>query len=33
MSEGDGDLSRRIDTHGEDELAQIASSYNNFAGK
>ncbi|CAN7466971.1 chemotaxis protein [Acidovorax sp. Leaf76] len=33
VGEGDGDLSRRIDTHGEDELAQIASSYNNFAGK
>ncbi|MBW8462930.1 methyl-accepting chemotaxis protein, partial [Acidovorax sp.] len=30
---GDGDLSRRIDTHGEDELAQIAASFNSFAGK
>ncbi|HTH09759.1 MAG TPA: methyl-accepting chemotaxis protein, partial [Acidovorax sp.] len=33
VGEGDGDLSRRIETHGEDELAQIASSFNNFAGK
>ena len=33
IGEGDGDLSRRIDTHGEDELAQIAASFNNFAGK
>ena len=30
---GDGDLSRRIDVHGEDELAQIAGSFNSFAGK
>ena len=30
---GDGDLSRRIDAHGEDELAQIAGSFNSFAGK
>jgi methyl-accepting chemotaxis protein len=33
VGEGDGDLSRRIDTHGEDELAQIAASFNNFASK
>ena len=33
VGEGDGDLSRRIDTHGEDELAQIAASFNNFVGK
>ncbi len=30
---GDGDLSCRIDAHGEDELAQIAGSFNSFAGK
>jgi len=30
---GDGDLSRRIDAHCEDELAQIAGSFNSFAGK
>ncbi|MFN7156531.1 MAG: methyl-accepting chemotaxis protein [Acidovorax sp.] len=30
---GDGDLSRRIDAQGEDELAQIAVSFNSFAGK
>ncbi|RYF32079.1 MAG: methyl-accepting chemotaxis protein [Comamonadaceae bacterium] len=33
VGEGDGDLSRRIDTHGQDELAQIASSFNNFTSK
>ncbi|MFN3376559.1 MAG: methyl-accepting chemotaxis protein [Burkholderiaceae bacterium] len=33
IGEGDGDLSRRIDAQGEDELAQIAHSFNNFAGK
>ncbi|BEP92467.1 methyl-accepting chemotaxis protein [Acidovorax sp. A79] len=33
VGEGSGDLSRRIDAHGADELAQIASSFNNFAGK
>jgi len=33
IGEGDGDLSRRIDAQGEDELAQIASSFNSFAGK
>ena len=33
IGEGDGDLSRRIDAQGEDELAQIATSFNNFAGK
>ncbi len=30
---GDGYLSRRIDAHGEDELAQIAGSFNSVAGK
>ena len=30
---GDGDLSRRIDEQGQDELAQIAASFNSFAGK
>ena len=30
---GDGDLSRRIDAQGQDELAQIADSFNSFAGK
>ena len=30
---GDGDLSRRIDAQGQDELAQIAASFNSFAGK
>jgi len=30
---GDGDLSRRIDAQGQDELAQIAESFNSFAGK
>ena len=30
---GGGDLSRRIDAQGEDELAQIAASFNSFAGK
>ena len=33
IGDGDGDLSRRIDAHGEDELAQISSSFNSFAGK
>ena len=33
IGEGDGDLSRRIDAHGEDELAHISTSFNNFAGK
>lgn len=33
VGEGDGDLSRRIDAHGEDELAQIASSFNAFVAK
>jgi len=33
IGEGDGDLSRRIDAHGEDELAQIAGSFNHFTGK
>ncbi len=33
IGEGDGDLSRRIDASGEDELAQIARSFNHFAAK
>ena len=33
IGEGDGDLSRRIDAQGADELAQIAASFNNFARK
>ena len=33
IGEGDGDLSRRIDAQGENELAQIAGSFNNFATK
>ncbi|QXL83276.1 methyl-accepting chemotaxis protein [Comamonas sp. NLF-1-9] len=33
IGEGDGDLSRRIDAQGVDELAQISASFNNFAGK
>ena len=33
IGEGGGDLSRRIDAQGEDELAQIAGSFNGFTGK
>ncbi len=33
IGEGDGDLSRRIDAQGNNELAQIAHSFNNFASK
>ncbi len=33
IGEGDGDLSRRIAADGEDELAQIARSFNTFAAK
>lgn len=33
IGEGDGDLSRRIDAHGDNELAQMAHSFNNFASK
>jgi len=33
VGEGDGDLSRRINAEGEDELAQIAQSFNAFAAK
>ncbi|HEX5783429.1 MAG TPA: methyl-accepting chemotaxis protein, partial [Burkholderiaceae bacterium] len=33
VGSADGDLSRRLDTHGEDELAQIAVSFNAFANK
>ena len=33
IGSGEGDLSRRIDAHGEDELAQIAEGFNSFASK
>lgn len=33
VGEGDGDLSRRIDASGEDELSQIAHSFNAFTSK
>lgn len=33
IASGDADLTRRIDTHGSDELAQIASAFNRFADK
>jgi methyl-accepting chemotaxis protein len=33
VGSGDGDLSRRIDTRGEDELAEIAASFNTFVDK
>ncbi len=33
IGEGDGDLTQRIDAQGDDELAQIARSFNNFATK
>ncbi|MBB3214687.1 methyl-accepting chemotaxis protein [Herbaspirillum sp. Sphag1AN] len=33
IASGEGDLTRRIDTHGNDELAQIASSFNSFVEK
>jgi methyl-accepting chemotaxis protein len=33
ISSGDGDLSRRLDAEGKDELAEIASSFNAFVGK
>lgn len=33
ISSGEGDLTRRIDTRGNDELAQISSAFNKFAEK
>ncbi|MGR6807749.1 methyl-accepting chemotaxis protein [Sphaerotilus natans] len=33
IASGDGDLSRRLDTHGDDELAHIAQSFNRFVDK
>lgn len=33
VANGDGDLSRRLDTSGQDELAQIGTSFNRFADK
>ncbi len=33
VASGDGDLSRRIDASGNDELAQIAAAFNRFADK
>ena len=33
IGSGEGDLSRRIDAQGEDELAQIAEGFNSFASK
>ena len=33
IASGEGDLTRRIDTSGNDELAQIASSFNSFTEK
>lgn len=33
IAEGDGDLTRRLDDSGSDEIAQLASGFNMFAGK
>jgi len=33
IASGDGDLTRRLDDHGSDELAQIASAFNHFVDK
>ena len=33
IASGDRDLTRRLDTQGQDELAQIARAFNNFAGQ
>ncbi|MBH1978483.1 MAG: HAMP domain-containing protein [Comamonadaceae bacterium] len=33
IGSGEGDLARRIDAQGEDELAQIATDFNSFASK
>jgi len=33
IAEGEGDLTRRLDTAGRDEVAQLAEAFNRFAGK
>lgn len=33
IASGEGDLTRRLDTHGHDELAQIAQAFNDFTNK
>jgi methyl-accepting chemotaxis protein len=33
IAEGDGDLTRRLDEMGSDEISQLASGFNTFAGK
>jgi len=33
IASGDGDLTRRLDDHGSDELAQIGSAFNHFVDK
>ncbi|MDX9741971.1 MAG: methyl-accepting chemotaxis protein, partial [Gammaproteobacteria bacterium] len=33
IAEGEGDLTRRLDVTGEDEVAQLAGAFNRFAGK
>ncbi|MFX7879336.1 HAMP domain-containing protein, partial [Acinetobacter baumannii] len=33
IASGDGDLTRRLDTSGKDELAQISRAFNHFADK
>ncbi len=33
ISEGDGDLTRRLDVNGKDEIAHLATAFNTFAGK
>ncbi|WP_231882415.1 methyl-accepting chemotaxis protein [Chromobacterium sp. F49] len=33
ISQGEGDLTRRIEVHGEDEVAQTAEAFNQFVGR
>ena len=33
IASGEGDLTRRLDTHGNDELTHIAQAFNDFVGK
>ncbi|VEB41097.1 H3 [Chromobacterium violaceum] len=33
IAQGEGDLTRRIDIHGEDEVAQTAEAFNQFVGR
>ncbi|MGD6665001.1 HAMP domain-containing protein, partial [Xanthomonas citri pv. citri] len=33
IASGEGDLTRRLDTHGSDELTQIARAFNHFVDK